>query len=261
MILLIGGTSETALLATALAGAGFDVLVSTATEIPLAVGTDPKITRRVGALDRAGMLRLATGRGVSVIVDASHPYATSVRANARRTAAQLKIPYFGWVRPPVLDRDADVIFCENHQLAAEAACSFRRPVLLTIGSGNVAPYVAAAKQAGVRLIVRVLAHRDSLEACRRAGVQESDIISGRGPFSVEENLAVLRRFNIGAIVTKDSGAAGGVPAKIEAARLHGCRVVVVQRPEESGDPTFSEVSALVDAVSSVIGRPEIQQGQ
>jgi len=252
MILLIGGTSETAFLASALAGAGFDVLVSTATDVPLALGGHPKVTRRVGALDLAGLLRLANECGVRLIVDASHPYATSVRSNARRAAAQLKIPYVSWVRPRVLDEDEDVIFGENHRLAAEAACSFHVPVLLTIGSRNLTPYVSAAKQAGVELIARVLLHPSSLEACHRAGIQESNIIVGRGPFSLEENLAVLRRFNIGVIVTKDSGVAGGVPAKIEAARLHGCRVVVVQRPKEPGGLAFSDVAALVTAVHRAI---------
>ncbi|MBF0509675.1 MAG: precorrin-6A/cobalt-precorrin-6A reductase [Deltaproteobacteria bacterium] len=43
MILLIGGTSETASFAEALAAAGFDVLVSTATDVALEVGRHPRI--------------------------------------------------------------------------------------------------------------------------------------------------------------------------------------------------------------------------
>jgi hypothetical protein len=63
MILLIGGTSETAPLAEALAVAGFKVLVSTATQVPLDVGKHPNIASRSGILDGEGMaqLRLTTG--------------------------------------------------------------------------------------------------------------------------------------------------------------------------------------------------------
>lgn len=46
MILLLGGTADTAILATMLAEAGYDVLVSTATGIPLATGDHPRIRRQ-----------------------------------------------------------------------------------------------------------------------------------------------------------------------------------------------------------------------
>jgi len=248
MILLIGGTSETAPLALALADAGFRVLVSTATDVPLDVGTHRNISRRVGSLDRAGMLRLATERGIRLFVDASHPYAVSARKNARHAASELGIPYLSWIRPAVLVENELVIFRPNHKLAAETACSLGEPVLLTTGSRHLAPYVKAAERAGVKLVVRVLPHPASLEACRAAGIPEENVVAGRGPFSVEENLLVMRRFSIGVIVTKDSGIAGGVLEKIEAARKHGCRVVVVQRPEEVAGLIFSDVEELVAAV-------------
>jgi len=254
MILVIGGTSETAPLASALAETGLAVLVSTATDVTLDVGNHPNVTRRTGVLDQAGMSRLITERGIRLIVDASHPYATSVRATARKTAAVLGIPYVSWARPPALEQDQAVIVRENHELAADTACSFGLPVLLTTGSRNLLPYVAAALSAGVELVVRVLPHTDSLDACRAAGVREENIVTGRGPFSIEENLEIMRRFEIGVVVTKDSGGAGGVPAKIEAARAHGCRVVVVQRPEESACTTFSDISELVAAVRTAISQ-------
>ena len=252
MILLIGGTSETAPLALALAQVGFKVLVSTATDLTLDVGSHPNLSRRVGKLDRAGMYRLASENGIKLIVDAAHPYATSARANARKTAMELNIPYLGWLRPAVLEPHEWVIFRENHEPAAEVACSFGVPLLLTTGSTNLAPYVAAADRSGVELVVRVLAHPDSLEASRKAGVRESNIVTGRGPFSVDENLAVMRRFSIGVLVTKDSGVAGGVPAKLEAARILGCRVVVVQRPKESAGSMFFDVSKLVAAACEAV---------
>ena len=59
MILLIGGTSETASLASGMAAAGYAVLVSTATEVPLAIEEHPRIHRRTGRLDEAGLVTLA----------------------------------------------------------------------------------------------------------------------------------------------------------------------------------------------------------
>jgi precorrin-6A/cobalt-precorrin-6A reductase len=251
MILLIGGTSETAPLGLALAEAGFKVLVSTATDVLLDVGIHPNLSRRTGILDHAGMLQVAAEQGIKLIVDASHPYAASVRARARETATDLNIPYLNWVRPSVLEKSERVIFRDNHDLAAQTACSFGAPVLLTTGSRNLVPYVAEAVRNKVDLVVRVLDHPDSLAACRRSGVQNAWIVAGRGPYSLDQNLEVLTKFNIGVLVTKDSGVAGGVPEKLEAARIHNCRVVVVRRPIEFTDKSFSNVKELVAAIMAM----------
>ncbi len=144
MILLIGGTSETAPLAEALAAAGFRVLVSTATEVPLDVGKHPNISSRRGMLDMQGMTQLATERGVQAIVDASHPYSVAAHANAKKVALDLSIPCFRWARPPAAKDGDPVFFARTHEFAARTACSLGRPVFLTTGSRNIVPYALEA---------------------------------------------------------------------------------------------------------------------
>lgn len=249
MILLLGGTSETAEIAHALAQAGLTVLVSTATDVPLDIGFHPNISRRSGPLNLEGLIRLAEDSGVTVIVDASHPYASAVRFNAREAAEKLGVPYFTWVRPPVTPEEDFVIFADDHEEAARLACSFGQPVLLTTGSRNLLPYVAEASRTRIKLIARVLPIPDSRQACLNAGIPLQNIIQGRGPFSVEQNLLIMRQFGIGVLVTKDSGVAGGVPEKIEAARIQGCKLVVVRRPQGSEENVFKNVAELVSAVT------------
>jgi precorrin-6x reductase len=58
--------------------------------------------------------------------------------------------------------------------------------------------------------------------------------------------------------------AGGVQEKLEAARIAACKVVVVQRPKEHAEATFSSISDLIDAVSGLVGHlqaPGDQDGQ
>lgn len=255
MILLLGGTSETAPLAAALVERDFHVLVSTATDVPLELGSHPKMYSRKGSLDREGMVQLAGEKGIRIIVDASHPYASSVRANAREAARQLGIPYLTWVRPTAINGE-DLHMAQDHQSAARIACSFGKPVILTTGARNLVPYAQEAKARGVVLFARVLPQESSMESCRVAGIPESHVVTGRGPFSVEENRSVIRRFGIGVIVTKDSGEAGGVPAKIEAARQEGCRVVVVGRPKETAEVTFASLADLIERVSLLLDSTE-----
>lgn len=248
MILLLGGTSETAPLATALAEAGYSVLVSTATSVPLDVGSHPQILRRSGKLDRQEMRQLVKECGIRLIVDASHPYAEEASSTARSVAAELNLPCLRWSRPSAVHADDVVHLAADHTHAATLACSFGKPVLLTIGTRNLAPYAAEARLRRVMLVARVLPHEDSLTATAKAGIAPELTVTGRGPFSLEENLSTIIGFGIGCLVTKDSGEAGGVPAKMEAARLTGCQVVVVERPKDPAAASFAEVSELVSAV-------------
>jgi precorrin-6A/cobalt-precorrin-6A reductase len=250
MILLLGGTAETALLALKIAEQGLKVLVSTATDIPLAIPLHQGISTRQGRLDKNGMAALIHTEGIRAIVDCTHPYADLVHQTTGRVAAGLSIPCFTLIRPSGIKNGDSILYAANHEEAACLAVSFHRPVLLTTGSQNLAPYVREASGANTRLIVRVLPERDSLGACRAAGIADENIIARRGPFSTEENRATIREFAIGVLVAKDSGQAGGTPEKIEAARREACRIVVVRRPDHQGDRTFTRPEDLVRSLAA-----------
>ncbi len=252
VILLLGGTSDTAAIATALAAIGTEVLVSTATEASLDVGNHPAIERRCGRLDLEGMVELCRTGSVRLLVDATHPYAAEVRATAQRAAEQLSLPYLTYVRPPALAEDEEgVFFAADHTQAAAMAFSFGLAVLLTTGSRNLAPYVSKAAATQTPLYARVLDEAESLDACHSAGIAKSNIIAARGPFSVEENRQHIRRFNAGVMVTKDSGQAGGMIEKLQAAQLEGCRLVVVRRPDAPAE-RFDDIEALAAAVARIL---------
>jgi precorrin-6A/cobalt-precorrin-6A reductase len=252
VILLIGGTSDTAPLAQAMAVGGHKVLVSTATRVHLDIGSHPNIVRRMGILDQTGMSKLVQQVGIRAIVDASHPYAAEVRANAREVAGDLGLPYLSWVRPPAIPPGSAVHRATDHQAAGQMAFSFGAPVLITTGSKNLEPYTRRARERGLPLVARVLPRIESLEACKQAGIPRDHVVVGRGPFSVGENLELIRRFHIGVIVTKDSGVAGGVPAKLEAARLGNCQVVVVQRPEQVLGIQCRTITELLRALCTLL---------
>ena len=248
MILLLGGTSDTAPIARELAERGYKVLVSMATDISLELSEHPNISRRSGKLDEEGMAHLITEGGVDAIVDATHPYATLIRTMARHVAGRLNIPYFALARPTGLPNGEGVILAASHEEAARIACATGRTIFLTTGVTNLKPYVKEAERTGSKLIVRVLPVESSLDACRAFGIDEEFIIAKRGPFSVDENRSVIERFGAGALVTKDSGPAGGTPEKLEAARLEGCSVVVVKRPHDDAHDSFEKHSDLISAV-------------
>jgi precorrin-6A/cobalt-precorrin-6A reductase len=254
LILLLGGTSETAPIATALAEAGFPILVSTATDNELIVGHHLGIKRRTGRMDHDEMATLIKKRSFQAIVDATHPFAETARATARRVAADMKLSYFTFIRAGMEYGYEKITPVKNHSEAAAKAFGFRRPVFLTIGSRNLAPYLELSRKKGVKMLARVLPHHESMEVCHKAGFTEEEMITGRGPFSVDENLEIIRKFNIGTIVSKDSGREGGVPEKVESARIEGCNLVLIERPEQLFPNAYGSVNELVVAVKIVFGK-------
>lgn len=251
MILLLGGTSETAQVANALTRVGFSVLVSTATDAQLELGNDPAITRRCGILNQSAMTELATRCAARAIVDIGHPYASKLHETAQRVAEKLVLPYFCLFRGLTTDC-YKAIRVADHEQAAQVACRLGKPVVVTTGSRNLKPYVREAARQGIRLAVRVLDHPDSIEACHAAGLRDDSIVLGRGPFTVDDNLALIQRFNAGVLVTKDSGESGGMAAKIEAVRALGIILVVLDRPKDERK-CASSIDELVASILSVLG--------
>ncbi|MDH5638138.1 MAG: precorrin-6A reductase [Nitrospinota bacterium] len=256
MILLIGGTSETGNLAAGIVALGQQALALTATDTELNTGQTAGVERRVGRLDKGGMTRLIQERDITVVVDASHPYAAQVRANARAAAVESRIPYLTYVRP-TQDHDYDQLYrVDSHEAAAELAFSFGAPTLLATGSRNITPYARMARRTGQKVVARVLDNPESLDACRMGGLLDEEVITGRGPFTVEQNLSTIGEHEIGVLVTKDSGAAGGVAEKIEAARSAGIPVVMVDRPDHGPGEAFDDIGGLLAALESALDGAE-----
>ncbi|SEA35418.1 precorrin-6A/cobalt-precorrin-6A reductase [Desulfuromusa kysingii] len=255
MILLFGGTSETESIATALANLNIPVMVSTATDVPLKTGAEnhPLITHRCGRLGLSDMVDLMTRSDIRLIVNAGHPYADELHQTIAGVVRKTGIRCFRFQRQETVIDDEHVYRVGDHQAAAELAFSFARPVLLTVGSRHLEPYVAVAKKTQIPLVVRVLPHRESIEACKASGLPDESCIYARGPFSEEENSTLIRRFDIGVLVSKDSGTAGGVPEKIAAATDAGCAIVLLGRPAvaTSDWTNFETVSSLVKGVDEL----------
>lgn len=252
MILLLGGTSESVSLASYLAGQGYPVLVSTATDVPLDFGSHPLISKRNGDLNEKELRHLIRSQDIRAIVDATHPYAQKISDLAQKATLTLDLPYFLWDRPSVVPRDKGFWFAKDHEEGARLAFSVARPVLLTTGSRHLSPYVDWSRQTGIPLWVRVLSHPSSVEACRRAGLEKNRLIFGRGPFSVEENKRVIKEKAIGVLVTKDSGLQGGVLDKLEAARQEHCQVVVIERPQSLAGTGFHQIEDLLTALRQAL---------
>ncbi|MHB9149358.1 MAG: cobyric acid synthase [Thermoleophilia bacterium] len=256
-VLLIGGTGDSREVARALGAAGFAVLLSVATDYGEDLAADDAAVVRSGALDVAGMAELAAG--CIAVVDASHPFARTVTETARAAAEQAGVAYLRFERPGASSTESAVL-CESADDAARMAVAVAGAggtVLLTVGSRTLSVYATACREAGVRCVARVLPVPDSLSACEAAGLPPADVIAMQGPTSTELDASLLRHLGAAVLVTKDSGAAGGVPEKLEAARLAGATAIVVARPDEATPDAVRSADEMVSRVRLLVARTPV----
>ena len=246
MILLFGGTSESSMIAAALADAGCEVLVCTATDEPMAIDKMDGVSRRCGRLDTDGMIQLIRSRRPTAVVDATHPYALGVRDEVRQAVETERVRFFSYLRPSAVGEEDGVDFVSSHEEAADLAFSFGCPVLLTTGSNNIEPYAQKASETELSFTIRVLDRPESIAACKDTG----QVIAAKGPFSLEENIEHIRIANAGVLVAKDSGTEGGLPARIMAAKQTGCKVIVIRRQNESGEYE-DNLETLIEKLKSI----------
>jgi precorrin-6A/cobalt-precorrin-6A reductase len=159
---------------------------------------------------------------IDTVVDATHPFASRMSANAVAACRATDTPLVVFSRPPWTrepgDRWIEVVATED----AVTALGVRpKTVFLTQGRLQLAVFAQAPQH---RYIVRTIdrpAEIDALPDCK--------LILARGPFSLADELALMKRERIEALVTKNSGGRA-THAKIEAARALEIEVVIVRRP-------------------------------
>ncbi|MFD7687690.1 cobalt-precorrin-6A reductase [Streptomyces sp. NPDC059781] len=220
-VLVLGGTTE----ARALAGElsvrpGLRVTTSLAGRVtrPGAVAGELRVGGFGGARGLADWLR---EQRVDAVVDATHPFAETITANAARAATATGLPLVvlrrpGW-QPGPGDRWHPV---PSLDAAADLLPRLGRRVLLTTGRLGLAAF---ARLTDLCFVVR------SVEPPEPPVPPHTRVLLARGPFTVADETALLRDHRVDVLVTKDSGGAA-TAAKLTAARDLALPVVVVRRP-------------------------------
>lgn len=221
-LLLLGGTSEARLLARHLAPLpAVRALTSLAGRHP--GGQPPPGPVRVGGFGGvAGLVDFLHDHQVAAVLDATHPFATTITAHAATACAHTRTPLLvlrrpGWRAGP---KDRWVRVPDMAAAARAVRVLPEGTVLLTTGRTDLHLF---AGDPGHRYLARVL---DPGLAPAPAGIE---LLPRHGAPGVEAELDLLRRETVCALVTKDSGAAAAT-AKLTAAGQLGIPVILVNRP-------------------------------
>jgi len=236
-LLILGGTSEASALAQRLAdepGVAAMLSLAGATANP----AQSPIPQRVGGFGGVeGLAAFLVRERIAAVVDATHPFASQMSANALAACRATNTPLLAFTRPSWTrepgDRWIEVATIEE---AVEVLGDAARTVFLTQGRLQLAAFARAPQH---RYIVRAIdrpAEIDALPDCK--------LILKRGPFSFADEAAFMRNEGVEALVTKNSGGRATY-AKIEAARALGIEVVVVRRPPASEAETLEDLDAVM----------------
>jgi precorrin-6A/cobalt-precorrin-6A reductase len=227
-VLVLGGTGEARQLAARLAGiSGVEVISSLAGRT--ADPARPPGRIRVGGFSGPGGLAAwLTAERIDAVIDATHPFAAAMTASAVAASARLGLPLLllrrpGWTAGPGDD------WRRVPSLAAAAANLPGERVLLTIGRTGVDAFAADERR---WFLIRCVQFPAAPTPAR------AEVLLARGPFTVPDELELMRGHAIEVLVTKDSGGAM-TSAKLAAARRLGLPVVMVDRPAVPDAPAVA----------------------
>lgn len=245
-VLILGGTVEAVELAKALDGdPGFEPITSLAgrTRHPASV---PGAVRIGGFGGAEGLADYLKANAIDALVDATHPYAVRITQNAVTACAAAGIPRLrldrpAWTRLPD-DRWIDV---SDSSEAARHLPEGARRVFLAIGRQDLEPF---AHRPDIWFLLRVIDPPDP-----PPGLDRHEIVLGRGPFSTEAELALLREHRIDTIVSKNSGG-DATYAKIVAGRKLRLPIVMIRRPLA---PAGDRVETIAEALDW-LGRADLR---
>jgi precorrin-6A/cobalt-precorrin-6A reductase len=240
-ILILGGTAEARALAQALAhreDVAVTVSLAGRTAEPLPQGAP---VRSGGFGGAAGLARYLGDEQIDVLIDATHPYAVAISANAARAAESTGVRLLPLRRPPWKKVAGDNwIEVEGVEQAVEALGQAPKHVFLALGRNELQPFAAAPQHT---YLIRSVDPVDP-----RLPVPRATYITARGPFGASNDRALLARHNIEAIVAKNSGGEATY-GKIEAARALQLPVIMLKRPSlplVASVATVEEILALLD---------------
>lgn len=234
-LLILGGTGEAARLARHLADRpGLHIISSLAGRV--AAPVLPPGAVRIGGFGGVDGL-VSYLADIDAVVDATHPFAARMSANAAEACRRTGVPLLAFVRPPWVP-EADDRWLPAADMAAAAALS-RGRVFLTVGRQELAPFASS----DAWFLIRAIDPPDGPLPAHH------ELMLKRGPFRLADEIALLRDHRIDLIVSKNSGGPA-THAKIAAARALGLPVVMVARPAR---PATDQASSL-DAVAGWLDR-------
>ena len=246
-LLILGGTTEATALAIAVHEAGIAATFSYAGRVARPK-RQPLPTRIGGFGGVDGLVNYIRENGITHVVDATHPFAAQMSMNAVAACGQTGTQLIALTRPKWQPETGDNWTHMPDINAAVAALSGpSKNVMLAIGRMHLDAF---APQPQHRYLLRLVDAPDG-----EVPLPNRHIVVDQGPFSVENDIALMREHGVELIVSKNAGGTGA-RAKIDAARALNLPIIMIDRPAIPARPevgSLAQVLAWLDHSSTERG--------
>ena len=159
---------------------------------------------------------------IVAVLDLTHPYAISISSQAQSACTELSLPYWQFVRPQWQPQRGDHWHSFNDwPELLESIKRYNRP-LVTTGQLQQSQLDMIANNCE-RVCYRTAAPSQAVLA------KNVEWIKAKGPFSLDDELALLKQLQSDVLICKNAGGSATY-AKLEAARILGIDVLMLQRP-------------------------------
>ncbi|RCS25369.1 cobalt-precorrin-6A reductase [Phyllobacterium salinisoli] len=240
-ILILGGTTEAAELARRLASLPLRVITSLAGRTRDPARLDGEV-RSGGFGGAEGLARYIEAEDVTVIVDATHPFATRISPNAAKAAELAARPFVRLERPAWRKTEGDHWLEVTSLEEAASAIPPDARVLLALGRQHIAVF---SQRPDVHFVVRMI---DPPEAALELSYE---LVLAR-PGNAAEEIAFLQDRRITHIVCRNSGGTASY-AKLHAARRLQIPVILIARPPQSTPNAVGDVEAVLEFITAHTG--------
>lgn len=240
MIWIIGGTSDANEIARKLIAHAYKTGITATSSYGERLALETGCCVKKGKMDSRAMQDLFAETITSYVIDASHPYAEEVSRNAIEACKTNKTKYLRFERETTIIQHAK--YYATYEELVAGLIQTTGNIFLTTGSNNLHRFSSIPAE---RIIARVLAVTDSIMKCESAGIPAHNIIASKGRFSEEANYALMKEYEIKHLVSKDSGVAGGLIEKTNAALQLGIMVHILKKPQIDYPQKYSSIDELV----------------
>ena len=238
-ILLFAGTTEGRNLAEFLEKNQIPTEVCVATQYGETLLEEGKYLHvHAGRLDETEMEQQIQKQQITLVIDATHPYAVIVSQNIRRACSRTGTEYIRLAR-----KETDASWKQEMEDVTEVASVAEAAAFLAKKEGRIFAATGSKELSAYqvipdyqdRVVARVLSTPEAVSECAMLGFSGKNLICMQGPFTEDLNVAMLRQALASWMVKKESVKAGGFREKWLAAKKAGAKLVVIKRPGERSE--------------------------
>lgn len=191
-----------------------------------------------GAQGLAAYLR---DNAITHLIDATHPFAAQISANAVQAAHLTGTPLIALTRPPWTPQTGDNWQnAPDIQAALDALAGPPRRILLALGRLNLPAFAACPQH---HYLLRLVDPPETAPP-----LPDHHILLDRGPFDADRDAALLRAHRIDLILCKNAGGSGAEAKLIAARRLH-LPVLMIDRPPLPPRNETHDIQTALDWIS------------